>query len=276
VDAAGNLYFAQGTSETSQEQLLVEWNASTHNLTTLATNAGMEGIALDSSDNIYIVNQTSSDPRVVNQTSNGVERFSAADGSLTTLLSTGLYMPSGVAMDAARDIYISDSAHNTIKVLPSAYLDPAEKLESLAAGADSLPVIVPATQNLTGPYAPASDSSWLTITGVANGVVSFAFTANNGLSRTGHISLLGQTFSVTQGDPLTLASTQLLTDGAVQLSFSGAPRASYTVLSSTDLRVPLRDWTVLGNATNLSGNLYQLIATPPAGAPQSYYMIRSP
>jgi len=71
-----------------------------------------------------------------------------------------------------------------------AFVDPTTKVETMAAGSDALPVVLPATSNLTGPNAPISDSAWLTITGITNGIVSFAFSANTMALRTGHISLL--------------------------------------------------------------------------------------
>ncbi len=92
-------------------------------------------------------------------------------------------------------------------------MDTAVKIETAAAGSDALPVVLPATANLTGPFAPVSDSSWLTITGVTNGVVSFAFTANNSANRTAHITVLGQSITVTQLGPpdfLPWATTNLL------------------------------------------------------------------
>ena len=46
--------------------------------------------------------------------------------------------------------------------------------------------------NLSGPFAPASDQPWLTITGVTNGVVSFSFTdIAPATSRVAHINVLG-------------------------------------------------------------------------------------
>ena len=113
---------------------------------------------------------------------------------MTTLVSVGLSFPSGVAVDGVRNVCFSDSQNNAIKELPNAFVDPTARLEGLAAGSDSLPVVLPATANLLPPFAPTSDQPWLTITGVASGVVSFSFTANTGPSRTANISLLVNLF----------------------------------------------------------------------------------
>ena len=81
-------------------------------------------------------------------------------------------------MDGAGNVYIADSGNNAIKELPRAFVDPTAKVGSRRAGSDVLPVVLPATANLLAPFAPTSDQPWLTITGITNGVVSFAFTAN--------------------------------------------------------------------------------------------------
>ncbi len=113
----------------------------------------------------------------------------------------------------------------------------------------SLPVVLPATDNLLAPFAPTSDQPWLTITGITNGVVSFSFTANTGPSRTAHITLLGQTIPVTQpviATPPTLTGLQMLGNGVVHFAFTNNPSASFTVLSTTNLSLPLSNWTVVG------------------------------
>ena len=59
-------------------------------------------------------------------------------------------------------------------------------------------MILPSTQALSGPYAPTSDQTWLTIGTCVNGVVNFNFTANTGTPRTAHINLLGEQITITQ------------------------------------------------------------------------------
>ena len=126
---------------------------------------------------------------------NAIKKWMAASNTVTTLVASGLNYPCGVAVDGAGNVYIADTDNNAIKELPHAFVDTTAKTETAAAGSDALPVVLPATANLTGPFAPASDSPWLTITGVTNGVVSFAFTANpSATSRTANITLLGRPF----------------------------------------------------------------------------------
>ena len=161
-----------------------------------------------------------------------IKKWTAANSTVTTLVSSGLNLPEGVAVDGAGNVYIADSGNNAIKELPHAFVDPTPRLEGLAAGNDSLPPVLPATENLLPPFAPTSDQSWLTITGITNGVVSFSFTANTGSARTAHITLLGQSIPITQGligTPPNLTGAQMPGNGVLQFAFTNIPGASFTV-----------------------------------------------
>lgn len=63
----------------------------------------------------------------------------------------------------------------------------------MEAGSDQLPPVLPAGTTFTA----MSDSSWLTVTGQSDGVVSFSFTATS-VPRTAHITVLGQSITVSQ------------------------------------------------------------------------------
>ena len=63
--------------------------------------------------------------------------------------------------------------------------------------------------------------------------------------------------------------------GTVQFSFTNNPNAQFTVLSATDLTLPIAQWTVVGTATNLSAGVYQF-TDPQATNPARYYRVRSP
>jgi hypothetical protein len=137
--------------------------------------------------------------------------------------------------DATGDVYIADTGHNAIKEPPSAFVDPTSKLECVAAGRDSLPMVLPATENLLPPFAPTSDQSWLTIGGITNDVVNFAFAYNPANNRSAHINLLGQRISVIQTGagvtPPTLIGSSILSNGAFHFSFANTTRGCYKLLS---------------------------------------------
>jgi DNA-binding beta-propeller fold protein YncE len=266
LDGAGNVYVAD-----TGNRAIREWMVANGNVTTLVS-SGLnypEGAAVDGAGNVYIAD--SSD--------NAIEEWTAANGRLTTLISSGLNFPVSVTVDGTGNVYIADNRNNAIKELPHAFVDPTPKLEGLAAGSDALPVVLPATENLLPPFAPNSDQSWLTINGVANGVVSFAFTANTGPARTAHITLLGQVIPITQGiigSPPTLTGLQMLGSGAFQFAFTNTPSAVFTVVSTTNLSLPLCDWTVVGSPVEIPAGVYQFTSQPTTNVSQIFYGVISP
>src|SRR5262249_54533440 len=139
---------------------------------------GPESVAVDGTGDVLISDSLN----------NAVKEWHAATGTVSTLVS-GVYGPGGVAVDGPGDVFISDS-NNNVKELPRAFVPGGTVTEAAAAGSDALLPVLPATQLLTGPFAPSSDQSWLTIDRVANGVVHFSFTQNTGTSRTAHLSML--------------------------------------------------------------------------------------
>ena len=80
-----------------------------------------------------------------------------------------------------------------------------------------------------------------------------SFTANtNARSRTGNITLLGQTIAVTQANVAvtspSISGAEILVSGAFQMSFNSQSGVSFTVLSTTNLALPVARWSVLGAA----------------------------
>jgi DNA-binding beta-propeller fold protein YncE len=262
LDAAGNVYIAD-----RYNSAIKKWTAANNTMTTLVTpTLGGQGVAVDGGGDVYFTSGSSL-----------LQDWTAANNTVTTLVSSGLNYPTEVAVDGAGSVYMADG-NNAIKELPHAFVDPTPKLESPAAGSDALPMVLPATANLTGPFAPASDSSWLTISGVNNGVVSFAFTAAT-TNRTAYITLLGQTITITQTatvTPLILTGGTILANGAFQFSFTNNQGASFTVLTTTNLASPMSSWTVVGTPTNNGSGLFQFTMPMTTNTPQLYYRVRSP
>ena len=167
VDAAGNVYIAD-----TFNNAIKEWTAANNTVTTLVS-SGLRypsGVAMDGAGNVYIADTSN----------NAIKEWTAANNTVTTLVSSVLRYPSAVAVDGAGDVYIVDTFNNAIKELPRAFVDPTAKWEGPAAGGDALPVVLPATENLLAPFKPTSGQLWLTISGITNGTVSFAFTADTG------------------------------------------------------------------------------------------------
>jgi len=267
VDAAGNVYIADTGTST-----IKKWTAANNTLAPLVA-AGLSspwGVAVDGAGNVYVADMGL----------NAILEWAVTNSTLTSLVAAGLNSPAGVAVDGAGNLYIADTSNGVIEELPRAFVDPTPKGETASAGGDVLPVVLPPAVNLRAPFAPTSDQAWLTITGITNGVVGFAFTANTGSTpRTGHITLLGQPIAITQAALMTppiLFGPKLLGNGSFQFAFSNnASGASFTVLTTTNLSLPLTNWTVAGPATNIAPGLFQF-STPATNNPRGYYRVRSP
>jgi uncharacterized repeat protein (TIGR03803 family) len=265
VDNAGNVYIAD-----SLNGQLKEWTAANSNVTTLVSGLPyFLGEAVDGGGNDFIACYNNS----------LLEEWTAANNTVANLGSFSL--PAGVAVDPAGNVYLAVAGQNSIVELPHVFVDPTARAESGAAVSDSLPVVLPATANLSGPFAPASDQSWLTISGITNRIVSFSLVANTGSIRTAHITLLGQTIPITQavavvGTPPVLTGLQMLGNGVLQFAFTNNPAASFTVLTTTNLSLPLANWTVAGNPTNTGSGLFLFTTQPTPNNPHRFYRVSSP
>ena len=263
VDAAGNVYIAD-----TQNNAIKKWTAVSKTVTTLVPTglSNPHGVVVDGAGNVYIADTSH----------NAIKEWIAASNTVTTLVSSGLSGPFGVAVDGVGNVYIADTIHSVIKELPRAFVDSTPKFETVTAVSDALPVVVPATANLTGPFVPVSDSTWLTITGVINGVVSFALPAT-ATNRTAHINLLGRSIPVTQPavTPPVLTGFTILNNGAFQFGFTNNQGASFTVWTTTNLLLPLTNWTVLGTLPNDGSGQYQFTDLPATNG-QQFYRVSSP
>ncbi len=234
VDAAGNVYFfANGA--------VSKWTAASNTITTLI-NSGISvilGLAVDGAGNVYLT-----DRDYMN-----IKKWTAASNTVSTLMQFSLNaMYGGVAVDGAGNLYYPYflGVSYTIYELPRAFVDMTPKFESAGAGSDTLSPVLP----VNAPIFPGSgtDQPWITITNLANGMVSFAFSSTTS-NRTAHISLLGQSIFVTQSPSYALA-TNALTEGAA----AGSDSVALTVIPANGI------WTATANnpwlhvnGTNQSG-----------------------
>ena len=265
VDAAGNVYITD-----LNHHAVKEWVAASNTVITLVS-SGLQSsfsVAVDGCGNVFIADSSN----------NALKEWIAASNTVNTLASSGLSDPFGVAVDRLGNIFIADYRNNAIKELSRAFVDPTAKTEGAAAGSDALPVVLPATANLTGPFAPVSDSAWLTITGVTNGVVSFAFDNNYSTNRTAHITLLGQSIAVTQPAvlPPVLTSGAILGNGSFRFGFTNNQGVSFSVWTSPDMTLPFTNWTLLGTLTNDGSGQFQFTDPAATTNSQGYYRVTSP
>jgi len=266
VDASGNLYIAD-----TGHNALKKWTAANNTVTTLVP-SGLnqpDSVAVDGAGNVYIASEGN----------HAILKWTAANGLLSTLLSSGVSSPYGVAVDRTGNVYVADFGNHTIREMPCAFVAATPKLENLPAGNDALPPVLPVTANLLTPFSPASDQLWLTINGTANGVVSFSCTADTGSSRTANVTLLGHNIPVTQEVtclPPILTGVQALGGGTCQFCCTNSVGASFTVLSATNLSLPISAWTVVGTASNTAPGLYQFTTQATPNDPVRFCSVRAP
>jgi hypothetical protein len=73
-----------------------------------------------------------------------------------------------------------------------------------------------------------------------------------------------------------LTSATLLPDGGFQVLFTNTPNKGFTALFTTDLTLPLSDWTVLGPVTESAPGQYQFTDLQAVDSPNRFYRVSSP
>jgi len=68
----------------------------------------------------------------------------------------------------------------------------------------------------------------------------------------------------------------MLDNGSFQLAFTNTPGAFLGVLATTNLTLPLSNWTMLGAATEVSPGQFQFTDPQATNTPQRFYRVRSP
>lgn len=271
ADRQGNLYLYSAYFSNLWVYTYQEWNPASQTLTNVNFPgvASINCMAVDEANNLYI-----------GDNGNGAfEEWNAASQTLSTLAISGGNSEWAVAVDPAGDVYFV--GNGLVFELPRVFVNSTAHYESGGAGADSLSALAPATASLTGFYQPTSDQPWLTITTVSGGNVGFAFTGNtSSTARTANINILGVSIPVTQassvGVPPFLINPQVLGNGAFQFTFTNLPNASFTVLTTTNLSLPLAEWTVAGAPASIGPGLYQFTSQPPTNGPQQFFEVTSP
>jgi predicted outer membrane repeat protein len=82
--------------------------------------------------------------------------------------------------------------------------------------------------------------------------------------------------AATVGTPMLLAGPQKLLNGSFQFSFTNTPGASFSVLTTTNVALPLSNWTVLGTPIEISPGYFQYADLQATNQPRRFYGVRSP
>ena len=75
---------------------------------------------------------------------------------------------------------------------------------------------------------------------------------------------------------LTLTNPTQLSNGSFQFSFTGSTGDVFSVLATTNLTLPLTNWTVLGSATEISPGQFRFTDAEATNYSQRFYQLRSP
>ncbi len=170
-------------------------NATTGAITQVANlgNTITNSLAVDASGNLYFLVQDPAAQSASTYLNYYLAEWSPSAGKLTQLSATGEFAQ--IYGDGVGDIY-AETPQRDIQVFTPVFVDTAVVNEPGHAGSDQLPPVLPNTAQ----YTAVSDSTWLTVTGQSDGVVSFSFTATTA-ARTGHITILGQSIPISQAAP---------------------------------------------------------------------------
>jgi hypothetical protein len=76
--------------------------------------------------------------------------------------------------------------------------------------------------------------------------------------------------------PIVLLQATKLGNGAFQCTFTNTPGATFTMLGSTNLALPLTNWNAVGSVTEISSGLYQFTDQQATNRPLFFYRVRTP
>ena len=129
--------------------------------------------------------------------------------------------------------------------------------------------------NLTTSTNVGSGTNAIAVSSAVSGLQSgtryyYLLTASNSLGTVSGVS----TNLLTPDSPRSIGAVLELTNGQITLQFTGGPNATYTVLGTTNIALPVSNWTVLGTATLQSSNTFQFSDTHATNSSQ-YYLLQS-
>jgi uncharacterized protein (TIGR03437 family) len=162
------------------------------------------GIAVDASGNLFISDSGNQRVRMVSHgvittiAGTGTPGFSGDGGPAT---SAELYNPSGIAIDNAGKIYISDSSNGRIRLLTSNCTYSVGPLSiTVPAAGETLPVVVQTSVSCT--WSVVGLPSWITLLnplpGAGPATVDLVVAANTGAPRTVSLTIAGQPVFISQ------------------------------------------------------------------------------
>jgi len=235
-------------------------------------------LALDSSNNMYVANNTNANPLpqppIFSTNNNTIQRFTYGPSNFTSLgtFASGLNGPWGMAFDNYGNLYVANSATNG---------DLSNTILKISTNA-TRSVFATATNGLSGPRGLAFDSagSLYVANSLTGTILKFAPDGTSAIFASG----LNSPTSIAiypglrgwSATPLKLSTPTVLSNGAVQFSFVENLGLSFTVLASTNPSSPIAAWSAVGAATEAAPTQYRFTDTQATNYPQRFYRVRSP
>ena len=103
--------------------------------------------------------------------------------------------------------------------------------------------------------------------------ISADFEAATNSSDSGEIVL---ELTPTNGPVGVYLSGSMTSEGLLELTFPSRPGLNSTVLATTNLALPLSNWTALGPVIEVFPGLYRFVDSNAANYPQQFYRVRTP
>jgi hypothetical protein len=123
-----------------------------------------------------------------------------------------------------------------------------------------------------------SSTNWSTNSFISTAVNSFppgyalATVFLNGIPSTSSVFSI----SVPVPTPADLTGAKTLTNGSFQFAFTNSVGPLFGVLATTNVALPLTNWTVLGGVAELSPGQFQFTDSQATNGAQRFYRVRSP
>lgn len=204
----------------------------------------------------------------------------------TTLLATGKLLAAGgwgnQSITATAELYDTTSGTwtSTGAMTAARYLHTATLLSSgrvvvvgglnLSSAADVY-VTASGTWSATGIIGTPRYAHTATL--LPNGNILIA----GGSGNSGYLSS-AELFVVTPSPslPIVLTGATMMPGGAFRFGFTNTPGATFSAWSTTNVSLPLNNWTALGAVTEVSPGRFQFTDAQAATAPRQFYRVSSP
>jgi hypothetical protein len=184
---------------------------------------------------------------------------------------TGLNEPYGLAFDTSGNLYVANSGTNGALVNTIVKFTPAGLRSTFAS----------ATNGLSRPTGLAFDSAGnLFVANLGNGTIvkltpDGGSVFASGLNSPTSIAVFPG-LNLWSATPITLSNPKTVTNGMFQFDLHENLGLTLTVLGTTNVSLPLTNWTALGSVSEVSPGMYRFVDTQATNFSQRFYRVVAP